>query len=238
MHNVYISPHQGLTHPSSSLYLCAKEIMSEALPLPSHTTTGTGGSSLRLSRTMEITLGPPSKIRQTRGTPWPKPRHTYTPSIHQQFVKVMGVCGYMWCMIYDMIRCWGFLCNNVWWIQHIQRNTNIFLSLKWSEWQQLSLLPAARCRSTHVTLCETLHPGLQQSQLKRAGSNYFQHQCFFPVIQQRKPFTVTPAKTHPSKCRKNKENPLIVAWSCSLSRQPSSVQLQPTTAFSSPQCSP
>lgn len=47
--------------------------MSEARPLPSHTTTGMGGSSLRLSSAMEITLGPPSTIRHTRGTPWPKP---------------------------------------------------------------------------------------------------------------------------------------------------------------------
>lgn len=48
-------------------------MMSEARPLPSHTTTGMGGSSLRLSRAMEMTLGPPSTIRHTRGTPWPKP---------------------------------------------------------------------------------------------------------------------------------------------------------------------
>lgn len=58
-----------LTHPSSSQYLCAKEMMSAARPLPSQTTTGTGGSSLRLSSMMEITLGPPSRIRHTTGTP-------------------------------------------------------------------------------------------------------------------------------------------------------------------------
>lgn len=61
------------SHPPSSENLCAKEMMSEARPLPSQTTTGIGGSSLRLSRAMEITLGPPSTIRQTRGTPWPNP---------------------------------------------------------------------------------------------------------------------------------------------------------------------
>lgn len=67
------------SHPPSSENLCAKEIMSEARPLPSQTTTGIGGSSLRLSRAMEITLGPPSTIRHTRGTPWPKPgRHRKT----------------------------------------------------------------------------------------------------------------------------------------------------------------
>lgn len=47
--------------------------MSEARPLPSHTTTGMGGSSLRLSSAMEITLGPPSTMRHTSGTPCPKP---------------------------------------------------------------------------------------------------------------------------------------------------------------------
>ena len=65
----------GVPHPSSSECLCAKEMMSEARPLPSHTTTGMGGSSLRLSRAMEITLGPPSTIRHTTGTPWPRPAH-------------------------------------------------------------------------------------------------------------------------------------------------------------------
>ncbi|KAA8592392.1 hypothetical protein FQN60_017847, partial [Etheostoma spectabile] len=36
------------TYPPSSEYLCPKAKMSEALPLPSHTTTGTGGVSLSL----------------------------------------------------------------------------------------------------------------------------------------------------------------------------------------------
>lgn len=47
--------------------------MSEARPLPSQTTTGTGGSSLRYSSTIETTLGPPSTTRPTTGTPWPSP---------------------------------------------------------------------------------------------------------------------------------------------------------------------
>lgn len=64
-------------YPPSSEYLCPKAKMSEALPLPSHTTTGTGGVSLRYSSTMEITLGPPSTIRATTGTPWPIPAHKY-----------------------------------------------------------------------------------------------------------------------------------------------------------------
>ncbi len=62
-----------LTYPPSSEYLCPKARMSEARPLPSHTTTGTGGVSLRYSSTIEITLGPPSNIRATTGTPCPIP---------------------------------------------------------------------------------------------------------------------------------------------------------------------
>ncbi len=64
---------QWLTYPPSSEYLCPKARMSEARPLPSHTTTGTGGVSLRYSSTIEITLGPPSTIRATTGTPCPIP---------------------------------------------------------------------------------------------------------------------------------------------------------------------
>lgn len=60
-------------YPPSSAYLCPKAKMSEALPLPSQTTTGTGGVSLRYSNTMEMTLGPPSTMRATTGTPWPMP---------------------------------------------------------------------------------------------------------------------------------------------------------------------
>lgn len=72
---------QVYPHPPSSQYLWAKDMMSDALPLPSQTTTGTGGSSFRLSRVMEMTLGPPSTIRHTNGTPWPRPathRNTHT----------------------------------------------------------------------------------------------------------------------------------------------------------------
>lgn len=61
------------SYPPSSQYLCAKDKMSEARPLPSQTTTGTGGSSLRYSRTIDTTLGPPSTTRPTTGTPWPSP---------------------------------------------------------------------------------------------------------------------------------------------------------------------
>lgn len=67
--NAHKRRNERKAHPPSSENLCAKDIMSEARPLPSHTTTGTGGSSLRLSRAMEITLGPPSTIMHTRGTP-------------------------------------------------------------------------------------------------------------------------------------------------------------------------
>jgi len=63
----------NLTYPPSSEYLCPKARMSEARPLPSHTTTGTGGVSLRYSSTIEITLGPPSNIKATTGTPCPIP---------------------------------------------------------------------------------------------------------------------------------------------------------------------
>lgn len=69
------------SHPSSSQYLWAKEMMSDARPLPSQTTTGTGGSSFKLSRTMAITLGPPSRIKHTNGTPWPR------PETNSQFVE-------------------------------------------------------------------------------------------------------------------------------------------------------
>lgn len=61
------------THPPSSEYLCPNARMSDARPLPSQTTTGTGGVSRRYSKTIEITLGPPSTMRATTGTPWPIP---------------------------------------------------------------------------------------------------------------------------------------------------------------------
>lgn len=47
--------------------------MSDARPLPSQITTGRGGSSRRHSRTIEITLGPPSTMSPTTGTPCPSP---------------------------------------------------------------------------------------------------------------------------------------------------------------------
>lgn len=64
---------QQETHPPSSEYLCPNARMSDARPLPSQTTTGTGGVSRRYSRTIEITLGPPSTMRATTGTPCPIP---------------------------------------------------------------------------------------------------------------------------------------------------------------------
>lgn len=71
-HNITVE-RDNLTYPPSSEYLCPKARMSEARPLPSHTTTGTGGVSLRYSSTIEITFGPPSTIRATTGTPCPIP---------------------------------------------------------------------------------------------------------------------------------------------------------------------
>lgn len=64
------------SYPPSSEYLCANDRISDARPLPSHITTGRGGSSRRHSRTMEITLGPPSTISPTTGTPCPSPEKT------------------------------------------------------------------------------------------------------------------------------------------------------------------
>jgi len=61
------------SYPPSSEYLCANDRISDARPLPSHITTGRGGSSRRHSRTMEITLGPPSTMSPTTGTPCPSP---------------------------------------------------------------------------------------------------------------------------------------------------------------------
>lgn len=68
--------------------------MSEARPLPSHTTTGTGGVSLRYSRTIEITLGPPSTIRATTGTPCPIP--VDTEGKKDRNVRDMGICVRLW----------------------------------------------------------------------------------------------------------------------------------------------
>lgn len=48
-------------------YLHMKAIKSAALPEPSHTTTGTGGSSVTYSNTALIVLVPPSITRQTIG---------------------------------------------------------------------------------------------------------------------------------------------------------------------------
>lgn len=64
------------SYPPSSEYLCANDRISDARPLPSHITTGRGGSSRRHSNTMEITLGPPSTMSPTTGTPCPSPAKT------------------------------------------------------------------------------------------------------------------------------------------------------------------
>lgn len=48
-------------------YLCTKAIKSAALPEPSHTTTGTGGTSVTYSNTALIVFVPPSITRQTTG---------------------------------------------------------------------------------------------------------------------------------------------------------------------------
>lgn len=60
-------------YPLPSEYLCANDKMSDARPLPSQTTIGRGGCSRRHSKTMDITLGPPSTIKPTTGTPCPSP---------------------------------------------------------------------------------------------------------------------------------------------------------------------
>lgn len=78
----------NLTYPPSSEYLCPKARMSEARPLPSHTTTGTGGVSLRYSSTIEITLGPPSTIKATTGTPCPIPAEKA-----ETLVRKGGMCA-------------------------------------------------------------------------------------------------------------------------------------------------
>lgn len=48
-------------------YLCTKAIKSAALPEPSQTTTGTGGTSVTYSNTALIVFVPPSITRQTTG---------------------------------------------------------------------------------------------------------------------------------------------------------------------------
>lgn len=70
------------SYPPSSQYLCAKDRISEARPLPSQMTTGTGGSSRRYSKTTDITLGPPSTTSPTTGTPCPSPATQTTVTAH------------------------------------------------------------------------------------------------------------------------------------------------------------
>lgn len=49
------------------LYLCIKAMISAARPEPSHTTTGTGGSSVTYSRTDRTVFVPPSITNATTG---------------------------------------------------------------------------------------------------------------------------------------------------------------------------
>ncbi len=48
-------------------YLCANASRSAALPVPSQTTTGTGGVSVTYSNTARIVFVPPSITRHTKG---------------------------------------------------------------------------------------------------------------------------------------------------------------------------
>lgn len=60
-----------MSYPSSRVYLCVNANRSAALPLPSHTTTGTGGESVTYSNTERIVLAPPSNTTHITGTPRP-----------------------------------------------------------------------------------------------------------------------------------------------------------------------
>ncbi len=51
-------------------YLYVNAIKSAALPLPSQTTTGTGGLSWTFTRTLCMVLVPPSITKQTNGIVW------------------------------------------------------------------------------------------------------------------------------------------------------------------------
>lgn len=66
-----------LSSPSSYLLmavcLCTKVMRSAALPDPSSTNTGTGGTLLTYSSTVDTIVGPPSTTTQTTGTPWFSP---------------------------------------------------------------------------------------------------------------------------------------------------------------------
>lgn len=82
------------THIISAVCLCMKAMRSAALPVPSHTTTGTAGFSFRYSHTVRISFGPPSTSSPTKGTPCPIPiskqaeavtsntKHTSSDSCH------------------------------------------------------------------------------------------------------------------------------------------------------------
>lgn len=77
------------THPSSAKCLWVKARRSAALPVPSHTTTGS--LSFTVSHTERMTLGPPSTTSPTTGTPCLEPisddkqYQTVTKEPHQQF---------------------------------------------------------------------------------------------------------------------------------------------------------
>ena len=67
-----------MDHLSTAVCLCTNASRSAALPVPSNTTTGTGGTLVTYSRTRHGTPGPPSTTTHTTGTPWHSPDNTHT----------------------------------------------------------------------------------------------------------------------------------------------------------------
>lgn len=66
-----LTAEESTTHPSSARCLWVKARRSAALPVPSHTTTGS--LSLTVSHTARMALGPPSTTSPTTGTPCLEP---------------------------------------------------------------------------------------------------------------------------------------------------------------------
>lgn len=58
---------KAIIHAHRNSYLHIKAMRSAALPEPSQTTTGTGGSSVTYSSTALIVFAPPSITKQTIG---------------------------------------------------------------------------------------------------------------------------------------------------------------------------
>ena len=98
------------SYPSSLVYLCTNASKSAARPLPSHTTTGTGGSPVRQSNTVRIVLDPPSNTTQTIGTPHPfvnfigfsPPEKKVINSMFSQFMYII-----------ELSSCFPFNQNNI-----------------------------------------------------------------------------------------------------------------------------